>query len=255
MWFDTHAHLDADRFDEDREAMIRRALDGGVERIVTIGTDVESSRRAIAIAETYDGVFAAVALHPTESNRFDDAVLQTIRELAGHPKVVAIGEIGLDYYWKEATPEAQDRAFRSWIRLACELDKPVVIHNREADADVIRILREEKKALPNLRGIMHCFSQDAVMLNAALELGFYISFSGNITYKKSSLPAILPSVPADRLLIETDAPYLPPVPFRGKRNEPLYVKHTGEKIAEILGRDQKWLADTTATNARNVFQI
>lgn len=253
MFFDTHAHLDYDLFDEDREAMIRRALENGVNRIVTIGTDVDSARRAIQLSENYPYVYAAVGLHPTEALQFDETMIDTFRQMATHQKVVAIGEIGLDYYWKETPPDIQHHVFRKMIRLAAEMDKPIIIHNREASEDVIRILQEERS--PKLRGIMHCFSGDEKLLETSLNLNFFISFAGNLTYKKSALPDIAKKVPAERLLIETDAPFLTPVPFRGKRNEPSYVRHTAQKLADTLGKTIDDIATITSENANRIFQI
>lgn len=253
MFFDTHAHLDYDLFDEDREAMIQRAFDGGVSCIVTIGTDVDSARRAIQLAENYPNVYAAVGLHPTDARKFDEAMIDTFSQMASHKKIVAIGEIGLDYYWKETPPEIQHHVFRKMIRLAAELNKPIIIHNREASDDVIRILQEERSS--KLRGIMHCFSGDEQLLEASLDLNFFISFAGNLTYKKSALPAMVKKVPADRLLIETDAPFLTPAPFRGRRNEPAFVRHTAQKMAEILEKNIDDIAHITSENAKKIFQI
>ena len=257
MFIDTHAHLDHELFDGDRESMIRRALDDGVERIITIGTDMESCDRAIKLSESYEQVYAVVGPHPTDGIKFEESMVNAFREMASHEKVVAIGEIGLDYYWKDTPADIQHEVFRKMIRLACELDLPIVIHNREADSDLIRILREEKEmnALENLRGIMHCFSGDEAMLQSSLEMNFYISFAGNVTYKKSALPELVPKVPHNRLLIETDSPYLTPVPFRGKRNEPAYVKYTAKKISEILNIDHETLGRQTSINACKIFDI
>lgn len=257
MFIDTHAHLDNDLFDVDRETMIQRAFDAGVEKIITIGTDLDSCRRAIHLSEKYTQVYAVVGPHPTDSIKFQDSMVEEFRQMAAHEKVVAIGEIGLDYYWKDSPPDIQHAVFRKMIHLACELDLPVVIHNREADADLIRILKEEKSShtLDNLRGIMHCFSGNETMLKGSLELNFYISFAGNITYKKSHLPEIVSKVPQDRILVETDSPYLSPVPFRGKRNEPEYVKYTTQKIAEILTMDIESLGQLTSHNACAVFGL
>lgn len=257
MFIDTHAHLDHELFDEDRDAMIRRALDGGVEKIITIGTDPGSWRRAIRLSEEYEQVYAVIGPHPTDGLQFDDSMIDVISKMAAHEKVVGIGEIGLDYYWKETPLHIQHEVFRKMIRLACELDLPVVIHNREADSDLIRIVKEEKKNqhLNNLRGIMHCFSGDEAMLRESLELNFYISFAGNVTYKKSHLPELVFMVPDNRLLIETDAPYLTPTPFRGKRNEPAYVKFTTKRISEILNKDEEIVGRQTCRNACAIFGL
>lgn len=257
MFIDTHAHLDNELFDTDREDMIQRAFDDGVTKIFTIGTDLESCRRAIQWSERYPQVYAVVGLHPTESTSFQETMIEEFRKMAAHEKVVAIGEIGLDYYWKDSPPEVQHIVFRKMIGLACELDLPIVIHNREADSDLIRILKVEKEnhKLENLRGIMHCFSGNETMLKESLELNFYISFAGNVTYKKSHLPSIVSQVPENRILIETDSPYLTPVPYRGKRNEPAYVKYTAQKIAEILNKDQESIGQQTSLNACAIFGL
>jgi len=255
MFIDTHAHLDYELFDEDREAMIQRAWDSGVERIITIGTNLESSRRAIGLAKEHDKVFAVIGVHPTEAQGFRDDDLVVLREMVCNPKVVGIGEIGLDYYWKETPPEIQHRVFRQLIQFACEADLPIVIHNREASDDVIRIVQEEreKNKLNNLRGVMHCFSGDEKLLRESLELNFFISFAGNITYKKSLLPELLKKVPLDRILIETDAPFLTPVPFRGKRNEPAFIQHTAAKLSETLQSSVLEVGRLTSTNAQKIF--
>ncbi|MBL7993746.1 TatD family hydrolase [bacterium] len=257
MLIDTHAHLDNELFDGDREAMIRRALDGGVDKIITIGTNPESWKRSIRLSEEYEQVYAVIGPHPTDGLQFEDSMIDELRKMAAHEKVVALGEIGLDYYWKETPPPVQYEVFRKMLRLACELDLPVVIHNREADSDLIRIVKEEKKNhhLNNLRGIMHCFSGDEAMLRESLELNFYVSFAGNVTYKKSHLPEVVSMVPDNRLLIETDAPYLTPVPFRGKRNEPAYVRFTAKKISEILDKDEEIIGRQTSLNACSVFGL
>lgn len=257
MFIDTHAHLDNELFDVDREAMIERAFAQGIDKIVTIGTDMDSCRRAILLAEKYPQVFAVIGHHPTDGIGFKDTMIDTLRQMAEHEKVVGIGEIGLDYYWKDTPPEIQHTVLRKMIGLACELDLPIVIHNREADEDLIRILTEEKKnhGYDNLRGIMHCFSGNEKTLEDSLALSFYISFAGNVTYKKSKLADLVPRVPEDRLLIETDAPYLTPVPFRGKRNESAYVLHTATKIAEILKKDIQTLGKQTSANACRVFGL
>jgi TatD DNase family protein len=218
---------------------------------------MSSCLRAIALAEKYAGVYAVIGLHPTDSAAFRDSMIDEIRVMSKHEKVVAIGEIGLDYYWKDSPPDIQQKVFRKMIRLACELDRPIVIHNREADADVIRILKEEKAShgLNNLRGIMHCFSGGETMLKESLALNFYVSFAGNVTYKKSKLIDVVPMVPEDRLLIETDSPYLTPAPFRGQRNEPAHVRYTAGKIAEILKKDPEAIARLTAENAKKIFGL
>ncbi|MCB0832947.1 MAG: TatD family hydrolase [Bacteroidetes bacterium] len=257
MFVDTHAHIDYSLFDDDRTAMLERAWTGGVEFIVTIGIDMESCERAIRLADEHEHIFAAVGLHPTDAVKADDFTFRRLEELAGHPKVVAIGETGLDYHWQDSPRDVQETVFRESIRLACRLDLPIIIHNREADTDVIRVLADEKKThdLQNLRGIMHCFSGDEKMLTESIDLGFYISFAGNLTYKKSRLPDVAARVPLSKMLIETDAPFLPPVPMRGKRNEPAYVIHTAQKLAEVLDVAVEDIGQLTSKNARAVFGI
>jgi TatD DNase family protein len=257
LFIDTHAHLDYELFDEDRERMIQRASDEGVDAIVTIGTDMASSLRAITLTEKYDHVFCVIGLHPTDTINFEDSMLETFRQMARHKKVVGLGETGLDYHWPDSPKEIQQRVFRKIVRLACELDLPIVIHNREADDDVIEILRDEKQqdGSSHLRGIMHCFSGDEKMLAASLDLGFYISLAGNLTYKKSHLPALVQKIPEDRILIETDAPFLSPVPHRGKRNESAFIKLTAQKLAEILNKDLTWVGARTSENARRIFGL
>jgi TatD DNase family protein len=252
---DTHAHLDHERFDADRDAVIERAAAEGIARIVTIGTDPASCERALHLAEQYETVFAVVGLHPTDARLATPAVLDDIRSMANHPRVVGIGETGLDYYWKDSEPAVQQDVFREQIRLACDLDLPMVIHVRQAHEDMLCILEEEKRSRPTLRGVMHCFSGDADVLRRSLELDFHISFAGNVTYKKSALTELLPRIPLDRILIETDCPYLPPVPHRGQRNEPAFVRYTAAKVARILGMEESSLAELTSRNAASAFGL
>jgi TatD DNase family protein len=257
LFIDTHAHLDYDLFDADREAMIQRAKDEGVETIVTIGTGVASSLRAIALAEKYEHVYAVVGLHPTDAVKFEETMPDQFRQMAQHKKVVGIGEIGLDYHWPDSPKEVQHKVFRRMILLACELDLPIVIHNREADLDVIAILTDEKERnrLNHMRGIMHCFSGDEKMLTASLALNFFISFAGNITYKKSMLPELILKTPEGKIVVETDAPFLTPVPHRGRRNESAYIRHTAQKLAEVLNKDLAWVGANTSRNARTIFRL
>jgi len=250
---DTHAHLQLQQFDEDRDAIIRRAVDAGVTKIVTIGTDVASSRQAIAQAEKYDGVFAAVGIHPTDCGNATDEDFEMIRELAMHPRAVAIGEIGLDFYWRDVAPEVQQRAFVRQLALARELQKPVIIHNRQAGEAILQALHEEN--VRELRGVFHCFSENINFAQRVLDLGSYISFTGNLTYKKSMLPEVAAQIPLDRLLLETDAPFMAPHPFRGKRNEPAYVVHIAEKLAEIKKLPFAEIAWVTTENAQRLFGL
>lgn len=248
MLTDTHTHMDNASFDEDREEAIRRAYDNGVTRIVNVGFNRETIPSSIRLAEQYDFIYAAVGWHPQDANdmRADD--LDWLEELCKHDKVVAIGEIGLDYYWDTSPKDVQDRVFREQIRLARKLGKPIIIHNRDAHQDVINVLKQEKAA--EIGGIMHCFSGSWETAKQCLDLNFYISFAGPITFKNAKQPKeVLAQVPLDRLLLETDAPYLTPHPYRGKRNETGYVRLVAEAAAEIKGVTLEEIAQATTDNA------
>ncbi len=224
MFVDTHCHLDWNAFDADRDEVIRRAIDVGVTRMLTIGVDVPSSRRAIELAEQYPEVYAAVGVHPNDCADFDAAVLTEVRSLAQHPKVIAIGEIGLDYYWHKVDPGVQARVFQAQLELAAELGKPVIVHSREAAADTIEML-ENFNRRSALTGTLHSYFDDLAIMQRAFAIGFYCGITGPITFKKSDREReIIRQAPIDRLLIETDAPFLTPVPHRGRRNEPAYVR-------------------------------
>lgn len=248
MLTDTHTHMDASAFDEDRDEAINRALEAGVTRIVNIGFNRETIPTTMALAEKYDFVYAAVGWHPQDAKDMLPEDLSWIEELCKHPKVVAIGEIGLDYYWDTSPKDVQDRVFREQIRLARRIGKPIIIHNRDAHHDTLKILREEKAA--EVGGIMHSFSGSWETAQACLDMNFHLSFGGPITFKNAKLPKeILAQVPLNRLLIETDAPYLTPHPFRGKRNETSYVRLVAETAAEIRGMSVEELAEITTANA------
>lgn len=252
--FDTHAHLDAYQFDEDREEMIERARAAGVEYIVNIGFDRQTIPTTMALIEKYDFIYAAIGWHPVESIHMQEGDLEWIEELCKHPKVVAIGEIGLDYHWDTSPKEVQERVFREQIRLAKKLNMPVVIHNRDAHADVVRILKEENAA--EVGGIMHCFSGSWEIAKQCLDMNFYISFGGPVTFKNARVPKeVLKEVPLDRLLIETDCPYLAPHPKRGKRNESSYVSLVAETVAEIKGKTIEEIAKITTENGRKCYRI
>ncbi len=255
MLFDTHAHLTHSDFDTDRAEMIQRAWDAGVKGLVTIGTDLSTTADAMALAEKHDTIFFAGALHPTDTHKFEETMIPDFEKLSKHPKCVAIGETGLDYYWKDSPPDIQKNCFRLFAQLASATDKPLIIHNRDATHDLLQTLTELKKEFSNLRGIMHCFSGSLDDMKVSVDLDFYISLSGNITYKKSLLPEMVSQIPRDRLLIETDCPFLPPVPFRGKRNESSYVQYTARKIAECLGLEFEELGALTTANANRIFRL
>lgn len=258
MLIDTHAHLDDARYDADREAVIARAREAGVGAFITIGCDLATSRAAVELASRYPFVYAAVGVHPHEVKQIEDGWYDELRRLAGHEKVVAYGEIGLDYHYNHSPPRLQRERFREQLGLARELELPVVIHTREAQEDTVAILKEERAG--ETGGVFHCFSGDAWLAQEALALGFYLSFSGVLTFRNAApLQAVARTVPLDRLLVETDCPYLTPVPHRGRRNEPAFVKLVAEQLAglrtpsERLGPED--IARITSDNARRLFKI
>ena len=253
MLIDSHAHLDMEDFDTDRDLIIKRARQGGVNRIVTIGIDLASSRKAIEIAKKYDFIFASVGYHPHNANEADVRDLKKLRNLASESKVVAWGEIGLDFFRRHSPPDKQVQAFERQLDIAFELDLPVIIHDRDAHSDLLAILRKRKRLY---RGVIHCFSGNYDFAMALIELGFFISFPGTVTYKNAvDTQTAASRIPLERLLVETDCPYLAPVPFRGKRNEPFYVKHTAEKIAQLRQIELGKLEDATSANAIRLFNL
>mgnify|MGYP005725232519 CR=1 FL=1 len=250
---DTHAHLQWHKFDDDRDEVIARAADAGVTKIVTLATDLASSRRVLELAEQYEMVYAAVGIHPTDAAQAGVNDLNEIQKLAAHPKVVAIGETGMDFYWDKTTGEIQEKSFIRQMEMSVELNLPVVVHNRDAGAAILSALAKVPD-LP-LKGVFHCFGEDLVYAQKVMDRGFYISFTGNLTYKKSALPEIAGRIPLDKLLLETDSPFLPPVPKRGKRNEPAFVKYIAEKHAEIRGCSFEDIARITSSNASQLFKF
>ncbi len=252
---DTHCHLDWKAFDPDRAEVIERAVQAGVTRMITIGVDGPSSRRAIEIAEQHPAVYAAVGIHPNDCADFDAGTLQEIRSLAQHPKVVAIGEIGLDYYWKKVEHAVQARAFRAQLELAAEYGKPVIIHSRDAAPDVVALL-EEFAPHARLTGTLHSYFDDVLIAQRVFALGFYIGVTGPITFKKSDRERdIIRRVPLERVLLETDAPFLTPVPHRGERNEPAYVRQVAATIAQARGQTVEDVARQTTANAEQLFSV
>lgn len=254
MLIDTHCHLDFDRFDEDRDAVVARALAAGVTRIIVPAVDRDNCEAVLALAEQYEGVFAAVGVHPNSTAGWQDDWLDRLRELAGHDKVVAIGEIGLDYYWDKSPPAVQQQAFEAQMALAAELGLPVIVHNRDAGADVLRLMADSPPAGRARGGVLHSFSADWQTAEAALALGLYLGFTGPITFKKAdNLRRIAAQVPLDRLLVETDAPFLAPQEHRGKRNEPAYVALVAERMAALHQVTVDELARRTTANAIRLF--
>ncbi len=259
MLVDTHAHLDQPEFDADRDAVIARAIDAGVGRIVVVGLDVVSSRRSIELAEKYPEVYATVGLHPSSAGQYADGVIEELRSLARHPKVVAIGEVGLDFYRKRAPREIQERAFRKQLSLAAELGLPVVIHDREAHDAVLDIVGEwiSGEGLPlALKGVMHCFSGDVALAWKVVEMGFLISIAGPVTYPNAGgIVQVVEDISLSSIMVETDCPFLAPQLFRGKRNEPAYVCSNAERIAQIKACSLKRVEIETTENARRLFGL
>ncbi|XYQ02298.1 TatD family hydrolase [Bacillus safensis] len=254
MLFDTHAHLNAEQYNEDLEQVIERAKSEKVEKIVVVGFDRPTITRAMELIEEYDFIYAAIGWHPVDAIDMTDEDLAWIKDLSQHEKVVAIGEMGLDYYWDKSPKDVQKEVFRRQIALAKEVKLPIVIHNRDATEDVVTILKEEGAA--EVGGIMHCFTGSLETAKACMEMNFYISFGGPVTFKNAKKPkGVVKEIPSDKLLIETDCPYLTPVPFRGKRNEPSYVKYIAEQIAELREISFEELAELTTKNAKKVFRI
>ncbi|WP_410512948.1 TatD family hydrolase [Paenibacillus sp. BR2-3] len=254
LLFDTHTHLDAPEFDEDREEIIARAVEAGVSKMINIGFNRETIPTTMKLAESYDYIYAAVGWHPVDAINMTESDLDWIASLCSHEKVVAIGEIGLDYHWDTSPKDVQQRVFRQQIGMARELGMPIAIHNRDAHEDVVRILREEKAN--EIGGVMHSFSGSWETAKMCLDLGFHLSFGGPITFKNARVPKeVLAQTPMDRLLIETDSPYLTPHPFRGKRNESAHVKLVAEAAAEIKGITWEKMAEITYANALERFGI
>ncbi|ADU28331.1 TatD family hydrolase [Evansella cellulosilytica] len=254
MLFDTHVHLNADQYEEDVNEVIERALANEVTNMVVVGFDEKTIPKAIQLAETYDFIYAAVGWHPVDAIDFEERHLQWLKELSSHEKVVAIGETGLDYHWDKSPKSVQKEVFRKQIQLAKEVKLPLIIHDREAHQDIVNILKEEDAQ--EVGGIMHCFGGDLHIAKQCLDLRFHISFGGPVTFKNAQLPKdVAKEIPMDRILVETDAPYLAPHPYRGKRNEPAYVKLIAEKIAELKEINVVDFAKMTTENAKKLFGI
>lgn len=252
MIFDTHSHYDDKAFDKDQEEVLGLAHEAGVGLIVDPGCDAESSEAAIALAERFDFVYAAVGCHPEELASCSEEAYARIAELARHPKCVAIGEIGLDYYWDDTHKEEQKALFRRQIQLALELCKPIIVHDREAHGDCMEIVRD----YPELRGVFHCYSGSVEMARELTKLGWYFSFGGTATFKNArKVPEVVASLPADRILLETDCPYLAPVPFRGRRCDSTMLPYTASAIAAFRGSTREEIEQLTWRNACAFFGI
>jgi TatD DNase family protein len=257
---DSHCHIDSEQFDADRDEVVQRARDAGIAAMLNVGTGdphTDDFRRAVVVADRYDNVFASVGVHPHDAKLYDDRAEEHLIGLfRSSEKVIAWGEIGLDYYYDHSPRDVQIEVFRRQIRTARELDLPIIIHSRDADDETVEILREEC-SYPEFRGgIMHCFGGSPTMARDLMEISFLISFAGNITFKKAeNLREAARVVPIDKLLVETDCPFLTPVPFRGKRNEPAFVVHTAAFLASLHGLPAETIAKRTTSNFLNFFRI
>ncbi|KAA3615085.1 MAG: TatD family deoxyribonuclease [Calditrichaeota bacterium] len=253
MFIDTHAHLDFASFDDDRDAVIQRAIENKLSAIITIGTSLDTSKQAIRFAENYASIYAAVGIHPSDCAEAEDKDYSEIEKLAKNEKVIAIGEVGLDYYRMYTDKDTQKAAFKRQIKIARNVNLPLIVHTRESQEDCIKILVAEKAG--DVSGVLHSFSGSQEILEKALDTNFYISYTGGVTFKNSTTDELVANTPVERMLLETDSPFITPVPFRGKRNEPSYVIHTAKKIAEIKGLSVEELAKITTENARHLFGL
>jgi len=254
MLIDTHCHLDFKDFQDDREIVLKRSADNGISFIINVGSSLEGSSRSIQIAEANDFIYAAIGIHPHEADRVSDNDIKLFSGLLGKPKIAAIGEIGLDYYKNISSIENQKKLFIRILEIAKAADLPLIIHNRDAHVDTIDILKNVIGGRVN--GVMHCFSGDEEFLKICLAMGLFISFTCNITYKNAGrLRDIIKLAPMDRLLLETDAPFLAPQDFRGKRNEPMHVRYVAEEISRIKGLDFDEVAKITTENAVRLFKL
>ena len=252
MYFDTHAHLDDEAFDADREEPIGSFAEVGVGRIINASSDMPSSYATVSLCEKYDFIYGAVGIHPEAADRMESGDIEKIAELTKKKNIVAIGETGLDYYWDSVPREVQQKAFREHCALARELNLPIVVHDREAHRDCLDILKE----FPGIRAVYHCFSGSVEYARELSKLGFYFSFGGAVTFKNAkAAPEVLRNLPREQVMLETDCPYMAPVPFRGKRNHPGYVPHIAAKIAEIWGISPEEVGRITTENALRFFNI
>ena len=253
-FIDSHAHLDDKRFDSDRDELINSLSDNDVEAVLNPGADLKSSKNALFLAEKYPFIYAAVGCHPHDTKYMNDDTMNKFKEMAKSNKVIAIGEIGLDYYYDNSDRDTQKKWFREQIRLAKELDLPYIVHDRDAHEDILNIMKEEH--YDGARGILHCYSGSVELSREFIKLGFYISLAGPVTFAKARVSKLVAKeIPFDKLLIETDSPYLTPEPFRGKRNEPKYVRYVAEEIAKIRNVSIDEVAEKTKKNFKALFEI
>lgn len=254
MLIDSHAHLDDTRFDKDRDELIKSLKDVGVDLVINPGADLQSSIKSVSLSEQYDNIYAAVGIHPHSAKEMDESTLEVLKSFTNREKVVAIGEIGLDYYYDNSPRDIQKHRFIEQLDLAKEVDLPVIIHSRDAAGDTFDILKSAQDG--SLKGVLHCYSGSVEMALEYIKLGFYISIAGPVTFKNARIvKEVAKAVPMDRLLIETDSPYLTPEPYRGKRNEPIYIRYVAGTIAELRGISFEEVAIKTAENTKKLFRI
>ncbi len=254
MIFETHAHYDDEAFDADREELLESLPAAGIGTVVNIGANIESTKSTLALAERYPFIYAAVGVHPSDSAELNEERMNWLEEQCVRPKVLAVGEIGLDYYWDEPEREIQKHWFRRQLQLARKVNLPVVVHSRDAAKDTLDIIKEEKAA--DLGGVIHCFSYGVEMAREYLNLGFYLGIGGVLTFKNSrKLKEVVEYMPVDRLVLETDSPYLAPVPFRGKRNSSLNLPYVVKAVSEIKGIAEEEVIRITEENARRMYQL
>lgn len=254
MFFDSHAHLDDGRFDKDRDKIIERAKENKIDNILNPGADLNTSIRAVNLAEKYPMIYAAVGVHPHNVKDMDEDTIEILKALSNREKVVAIGEIGLDFHYDHSPRDVQRKWFKEQIKLAKEVNLPIIIHDREAHGEVFDILKEHD--LGSLGCVMHCYSSSAELAKEYIKMGIYISIAGPITFKNARKTyEVAKEIPLEWLLIETDSPYLTPTPYRGKRNEPAYVKYVVEKIAEAKGISVEEVGHQTTLNAKKLFRL
>ena len=253
MYIDTHCHLADSKFSSDFDAILLRAHEAKVHRLIVIGAGdgMEGNSRAVALADQHAPIYAAVGMHPHDADKAPAGYLEELKKWTSHSKVVALGEMGLDFYYDHAPRDVQQKRFEEQIDLACDVDLPISVHTREAWQETVAVLKQKK-----VKGVFHCFGGGLKEMEEALDLGFYLSFSGIVTFKKAeTLQAVAQAAPLDKMLIETDAPYLAPVPHRGKRNESAFVVHVAEKLAEIRGISVEEMAKITTENAERLFKM
>ena len=251
MIVDTHCHLYFEELNKDIDGVLSRANDLGVNTFICVGTNLNDSYESLTLAQKYKSIYATAGIHPHDSKDAGGDYLQKLRKLLDNERIVAVGEMGLDYFRNFSNSDTQKTVFKDQLKLANETNKPIVFHNREADEDIIKILSD----FPNVVGVAHCFSSSYETAIKLIEMGFYISFSGNLTFKNSHLPEVAKKLPLDRLLVETDSPFLSPVPFRGKTNEPGRARYVAEKLAEIFASNIDQIASITTANAKSLFNL